>query len=121
MKKQALGAITVLIVLATVLWAGCTMPMTRNNTFLSNVSEMGNGSTRSPVRNNITTQFNTLAGNASKTLNSSAHEARVILHFLNNVIQLVTDTTQDLHSNPISTSYIINDSFSTSTYQSPFL
>jgi len=104
MKKQALGAIIILIVLATVLGAGCTMPTTRNNTIVSNVSKTGNGSVRSPTRNNITTQFNTIAGNASKTLNSSAHEARVVLHFLNGVIQLVTDTTRDLHGNTSSTS-----------------
>jgi hypothetical protein len=95
MKKQALGAIIILVVLAAVLEVGCTTPTTRNNTFVSNISKTGNGSARSPTLNNIIAQFNTTAGNAFKTLNTSAHEARVVLHFLNHLIQLVTDMTRD--------------------------
>jgi hypothetical protein len=58
MKKQALRAIIVLVILVTVVGAGCTTPTTRNNTVVGNVSKMGNGSARSPTLNNITAQFN---------------------------------------------------------------
>jgi len=57
----------IVIVLATVFEAGCTVPTTRNNTMISNVSKKSNDSARF-LRNNITAQFNTVAGNASNRL-----------------------------------------------------
>jgi hypothetical protein len=98
MKKQALGIMIIVVVLATVFEAGCTVPTMQNNTIISNVSKKSNDSARFPARNNITAQFNTIPGNASKTLNSTAHEVRVVMHFLNGLMQLVTDMTRDLHS-----------------------
>lgn len=104
MKKEALGVIITVVMITTALGAGCTAPTTQNNTIISNASKKSNYSARLPTRNNITIQFYNLASNASKKLNSTGHEVRVVTHFLNGLIQLVTDTTRDLHGSASSKS-----------------
>jgi len=111
MKKKALGMIVIVVVLATVFEAGCTGPTTQNNIIISNASKKSNDSARFPARNNITAQFNTIAGNASKTLNSTAYELRVVVHFLNGLMHLVTDMTRDLHSSVSGTFISVMTSF----------
>ncbi|HXY88207.1 MAG TPA: hypothetical protein VEG44_07185 [Candidatus Acidoferrales bacterium] len=112
MKKQALGIIIIVVVLVTVFEAGCTRPTTQNNIMINNVSKKSNDSARFPTPNNITAQFNTMAGNASKTFNSTTHEVRVVVHFLNGLMKLVNDTTRDLHSSTSGTFISVMTSFS---------
>jgi len=102
----------IFIVLATVFEAGCTVLTMQNNTLISNVSKKSNDSARFPAQNNITAQLNTIAGNASQMLNSTAHEVRIVVHFLNGLMKLVTDMTRDLHGSTSGTFILVMTSFS---------
>ena len=97
MKKQALCVITILVVLLTILGAGCTTSPTQNKTTVGNASKAGGAPTTPTARDSTTGKYDTVGGNVSRVVTSTVHEARVVVHFAEGVWQLVTNTTRELH------------------------